>query len=75
MRVRRGKVWTTDGPLAKTKELLGSYFLIEARDRDDVISSDLEDTGRTNRMRRGVPIAEDAETLRTLGNAAPFAVR
>lgn len=37
VRVRRGKVSTTDGPFAETKEQLGGYFLIEARDLNDAI--------------------------------------
>ena len=32
IRVRGGKVTTTDGPFAETKEQLGGFFLIEARD-------------------------------------------
>ncbi len=35
--MRNGKVSTTDGPFAETKEQLGGYFLIEARDLDDAI--------------------------------------
>ena len=37
VRVRNGKVTTTDGPFAETKEQLGGYFLIEARDLNDAI--------------------------------------
>jgi hypothetical protein len=37
VRVRNGKVSTTDGPFAETKEQLGGYFLIEARDFNDAI--------------------------------------
>jgi hypothetical protein len=37
VRVREGKVTTTDGPFAETKEQLGGYFLIEARDLDEEI--------------------------------------
>ena len=37
VRVRRGKVSTTDGPFTETKEQLGGYFLIEARDLNDAI--------------------------------------
>jgi hypothetical protein len=37
VRVRDGKVSTTDGPFAETKEQLGGYFLIEARDLNDAI--------------------------------------
>ncbi len=38
LRPRGGKVSVTDGPFAETKEQLGSYFLIEARDLDDAIA-------------------------------------
>jgi hypothetical protein len=37
VRVRQGKVSTTDGPFAETKEQLGGYYLIEARDLNDAI--------------------------------------
>jgi hypothetical protein len=37
LRARGGKVAVTDGPFAETKEQLGSYFLIEARDIDEAI--------------------------------------
>jgi hypothetical protein len=37
IRVRSGKISTTDGPFAETKEQLGGYFLIEARDLNDAI--------------------------------------
>lgn len=37
VRVRNGKLSTTDGPFAETKEQLGGYFLIEANDRDEAI--------------------------------------
>jgi hypothetical protein len=32
VRVRKGKAAVTDGPFAETKEQLGGYFLIDARD-------------------------------------------
>ena len=35
IRVRGGKVSSTDGPFAETKEQLGGFFLIEARDIDE----------------------------------------
>ena len=35
IRVRSGKVSTTDGPFAETKEQLGGFFLIEAKDMDE----------------------------------------
>ena len=37
VRVRGGKMSTTDGPFAETKEQLGGYYLIEARDLNDAI--------------------------------------
>jgi len=37
VRVRDGKITTTDGPFAETKEQLGGYYLIEARDLNDAI--------------------------------------
>jgi hypothetical protein len=35
IRVRGGKVSTTDGPFAETKEQLGGFFLIEAKDMNE----------------------------------------
>jgi hypothetical protein len=37
VRVRNGKLSTTDGPFAETKEQLGGYYLIEAKDLNDAI--------------------------------------
>jgi hypothetical protein len=37
VRVRNGRASTTDGPFAETKETLGGFFLIEAKDLDDAI--------------------------------------
>ena len=37
VRVRNGKVSTTDGPFAETKEQLGGYYLINAKDLNDAI--------------------------------------
>ena len=38
VRVRNGKRLTTDGPFAETKEQLGGYYLIEAKDLDEALS-------------------------------------
>ena len=35
MRVRNGKPMTTDGPFAETREQLGGYYMIEAKDLDE----------------------------------------
>ena len=37
VRVRNGEVLTTDGPFAETKEQLGGYYLVEAKDLDEAI--------------------------------------
>ena len=37
VRTRNGKTSTTDGPFAETKEQLGGFYLIEAKDLDDAI--------------------------------------
>jgi hypothetical protein len=37
VRVRDGKRLVTDGPFAETREQLGGYYLIEARDLDEAI--------------------------------------
>ena len=38
VRVRNGKALTTDGPFAETKEQLGGYYLIEAKDLDEAMA-------------------------------------
>jgi hypothetical protein len=37
VRVREGKRLTTDGPFAETKEQLGGFYMIEARDLDEAL--------------------------------------
>ena len=37
VRVRNGRTHVTDGPFAETKEQLGGFFLIEARDLNEAI--------------------------------------
>jgi hypothetical protein len=37
IRVRSGKTTSTDGPFAETKEHLGGFFLIEARDLNEAM--------------------------------------
>ncbi|HKV91232.1 MAG TPA: YciI family protein [Candidatus Angelobacter sp.] len=38
VRVRGGKQSITDGPFAETKEQLGGYFLVEAKDLDEAMA-------------------------------------
>ena len=37
VRVKDGKVMTTDGPFAETREQLGGYYLVEAKDLDTAL--------------------------------------
>ena len=37
VRSRQGKVSTTDGPFAETKEQLGGFYLVEAKDLNEAI--------------------------------------
>src|SRR5262245_47386355 len=38
VRVRNGKPLVTDGPFAETREQLGGYFLIDAKNLDEAIN-------------------------------------
>jgi hypothetical protein len=49
LRQRQGKLSTTDGPFAETKEQLGGYYLIEARDLNEA----LQVAGRIPSVRTG----------------------
>jgi hypothetical protein len=37
VRVRNGETLVTDGPFAETKEQLGGYYLVEAKDVDEAL--------------------------------------
>jgi hypothetical protein len=38
VRSRDGRTLTTDGPFAETKEALGGFYLVEARDLDEALA-------------------------------------
>jgi hypothetical protein len=38
VRVRDGQTMTTDGPFAETKEALGGFYLVEAKDLDEALA-------------------------------------
>jgi hypothetical protein len=67
VRVRGGKVMITDGPFVETKEQLGGYFLIEARDINDAIQVASRIPGARFGCVEVRPVAEDAQTLEALG--------
>ncbi len=70
VRVRNGRISTTDGPFAETKEQFGGYYVIEARDLKEAI----EVAARIPGARMGCvevrPVAEDSQTLQALGMVA-----
>jgi hypothetical protein len=49
VRVRDGETLTTDGPFAETKEQLGGFYVVEAKDLDEAI----ELAARIPDVRRG----------------------
>ncbi|HEX9674280.1 MAG TPA: YciI family protein [Burkholderiales bacterium] len=67
IRVRNGKVSTTDGPWVETKEQLGGYYVIEARDLDEAIRVARRIPGAWIGCVEVRPIAEDERTLRAIG--------
>ncbi len=67
LRVRNGKVSTTDGPFAETKEQLGGYYLIEAKDLNEAIRIASRIPGARYGCVEVRPVAEDARTLEVLG--------
>lgn len=38
VRVRHGKAQTTDGPFAETREQLGGYYIVDAKDLDEAVA-------------------------------------
>jgi hypothetical protein len=74
VRVRKGNVCTTDGPFAETKEQLGGYYIIEAKDVNEAIQVASRIPGARLGCVEVRPIAEDPQTL-ALGFDAPHTSR
>jgi hypothetical protein len=72
VRVRDGKVSTTDGPFAESKEQFGGYYLIEAKDSNEAIQIASRIPGARLGCVEVRPIADDPQT-RALGPDAPLA--
>lgn len=70
VRVRQGRVTTTDGPFAETKEQLGGYFVIEARDLNEAIQIAARIPGARIGCVEIRPVADDPHTLQSLGLAS-----
>ena len=67
IRVRQGKVSMVDGPYAETKEQLGGYYVIEARDLNEAVQVAAKIPGAKIGCVEIRPIAEDEQTLRAIG--------
>ena len=73
VRVRNGKASTTDGPFAETKEQLGGYYVIEAKDMNEAIQVAAKIPGARFGCVEVRSIAEDPQTL-ALGLNKPSVV-
>jgi hypothetical protein len=67
VRVRDGRISVTDGPWVETKEQLGGYYLIEARDLNEAIQVAARIPGARFGCVEVRPVAEDLQTVRALG--------
>ena len=67
IRVRKGKISSTDGPFIETKEQLGGYYVIEARDLNEAIQVAAQIPGAALGCVEIRPIANDLQTLDVLG--------
>jgi hypothetical protein len=67
IRVRKGKITSTDGPFVETKEQLGGYYVIEARDLNEAIQVAAKIPGAQLGCVEIRPIANDPQTLDVLG--------
>ena len=66
VRVRNGKISTTDGPWVETKEQFGGYYLIEARDLNEAIRIAAGIPGAAKGCVEIRPVADDAPTQQIL---------
>jgi len=65
VRVRSGKRLVTDGPFAETREQLGGYFMVEAKDLDEAIDI----AGRIPGARKGTVEIRPVVEIPDLPNA------
>lgn len=66
VRVRVGKVSTTDGPFVETKEQFGGYYVIQARDMNEAIAIAARIPGSKYGCVEVRPVAEDEQTRKAL---------
>lgn len=66
VRVRGGRVSTTDGPYVETKEQLGGFYVIDAKDREEAVAIAARIPGAWIGCVEVRPAADDEETRRVL---------
>jgi hypothetical protein len=71
LRVRNGKLTTTDGPYAETKEHLGGYYLIEARDLNEAILVAAKIPGARTGSIEVRPVAENVAATQAPAPSTP----
>ncbi|MGH8636851.1 MAG: YciI family protein, partial [Burkholderiales bacterium] len=64
---RQGRVTATDGPYAETKEQLGGYYMVEARDLNEAIQIAARIPGARYGCVEIRPVADDVQTRNALG--------
>ena len=62
VRVREGKTLTTDGPFAETREQLGGYYLVEAKDLDTAVGL----AARIPEAKRGIDRSQAGHDLQVI---------
>lgn len=67
LRVRDGRVSTTDGPYAETREVFGGYYLLETRDLDEALAIAARIPGAAKGCVEVRQVADDAQTRAALG--------
>jgi hypothetical protein len=70
IRVRNGKMSTTDGPFAETREQLGGYYLLEAKDLNEAIQIAAKIPGAKTGSVEVRPIMEVPESVLNLMSAS-----
>jgi hypothetical protein len=70
LRMHKGQIALTDGPFAETKEQLGGYYLIEARDMNEAIRIAARSPGARIGCVEVRPVAEDLPSLQALDPVA-----
>ncbi len=71
VRVRDGKRHIADSPLAETREQLGGYFLIDARDLDEAICVGERITGAQGDRRNRADAGDPGPAGRAAGRVEP----